>query len=1211
MNLLNNKIIRATQQIALTLLVSFLLVSCGGKNDPPPAPPTTTATTMTVIASGTVGAAGGVIADPQQETLVRVPPGAVTNDVLIEIRRGVDAEGHIVTDFVSSADTGAVEITLPDTALLAANMSAGTSVTANNSVMAAAAIASKCNPKTDHSCYPITEPADATNFSCDSAFNDGWFRRCAYFWVGHRMDNLTKFSPLVLGDSSRLVSKPASSLSSYCEFQNTICYEGKQPVLFIHGYTMFDALGGGEATFGAFPNLIMNAGYIPFEFRWSTDARFEDVARDLGVAVAQIARKTGMKVHIVAHSFGGVLARTYLQGLGGDFDTNKVVTLTTLGAPHSGLFDAASTIVEGVALPFGRDSQGLAAGSGLDACGQLSCYQMGADVNFLNGALFNAVKGKIAADLSKTDFSSAVHAQSLIGLTTCRGGGDSIVDEGDGLIKYQGQRFHPADTVYKNIANYYPLRHAEPFGLGWVSEAVLGAGDVDLKPGHANPFFAPARGGYTHNSPSDPLLCNGAILMVKPDSSGLVANTPSIEHQGWANVRDWLAAYPATLVVSKTMSITGKIQNAATGAPVEKALVKIKAGSHWSGFFTKPDGSFIANVDFKPYTKYSISIEATGYRNGEFVDLFTTAVTPNSFDTNSLQIMPVSTPPLSFDLIVDVGGTGGGSVTSTGIACPTDCMENLAPGTAVTLNAQAAVGSIFVGWSGCARTDKTACYLSMNSNMSVVANFAATATAGTPPPTCTLPQVLQNGVCVTPPVTTPTPPGIFTSFIGSAYCDTQPPSNTGAVQLNWASSGATSYEVFRDGIRLAGGITQASFKNNLIDLAGQTHSYFIRAHNSTTIATDSNTVAVSVPSNICQTTTPPPAPPPTTDTAPPTVDAFSVNASTATFGQPFIIAYSVSDSGGSGLKQISLWRANVSGAPNDSSWRQIGSAVSLSGNSYSNVFSDVPPAIGNYWYGIHVIDNANPAVVINEATPLAVTVSAATTPPPPTTPPIPVVSNVTPNTITQGTGSQSVTITGSNFTPSSYHQYSVSGGGSWAWATVAPAIISSTSMTITVANTTVQTMSYRVCGTYGNTATCSINKVDVTVLPPVVTPPPTGCTEAEPNDSSLNANPLTLNVGCAGKISTSTDKDWFDIYVNSGTTITFNLQVPAGLDYDLNLFGPTNTNSSQAILASSTNGAGQSENITYTTTATGYFAVQISGFQGANSASAYTITRSQ
>ena len=52
-----------------------------------------------------------------------------------------------------------------------------------------------------------------------------------------------------------------------------------------------------------------------------------------------------------------------------------------------------------------------------------------------------------------------------------------------------------------------------------------------------------------------------------------------------------------------------------------------------------------------------------------------------------------------------------------------------------------------------------------------------------------------------------------------------------------------------------------------------------------------------------------------------------------------------------------------------------------------------------------------------------------------------------------------------------------------------------------------------------------------------------GCSEIEPNDGSLSANPLSLNVPCNGKLSSSTDVDWFDVYVPSGTTISFSLSV--------------------------------------------------------------------
>ena len=91
----------------------------------------------------------------------------------------------------------------------------------------------------------------------------------------------------------------------------------------------------------------------------------------------------------------------------------------------------------------------------------------------------------------------------------------------------------------------------------------------------------------------------------------------------------------------------------------------------------------------------------------------------------------------------------------------------------------------------------------------------------------------------------------------------------------------------------------------------------------------------------------------------------------------------------------------------------------------------------------------------------------------------PTVSFVTPSTIPQGSSSQAVTITGTGFTTSSYHQFSVSGGSAWAWATTAPTFNSSTSLTIFANNTVAQTILFRVCASNGSSV-CSGN-VSVTV----------------------------------------------------------------------------------------------------------------------------------
>jgi len=54
----------------------------------------------------------------------------------------------------------------------------------------------------------------------------------------------------------------------------------------------------------------------------------------LGQQVERLCEETGYdRVHVVGHSLGGLLARWYVQKLGGDA---RVHTLVTLGTPHSG-----------------------------------------------------------------------------------------------------------------------------------------------------------------------------------------------------------------------------------------------------------------------------------------------------------------------------------------------------------------------------------------------------------------------------------------------------------------------------------------------------------------------------------------------------------------------------------------------------------------------------------------------------------------------------------------------------------------------------------------------------------------------------------------------------------------------------------------------------------------------------------------------------------
>lgn len=85
---------------------------------------------------------------------------------------------------------------------------------------------------------------------------------------------------------------------------------------------------------------------------------------------------------------------------------------------------------------------------------------------------------------------------------------------------------------------------------------------------------------------------------------------------------------------------------------------------------------------------------------------------------------PPNTSP--FTLAVSRTGAGTGTVTSgpPGVDCGADSIEEYDAGTAVTLTATPAPGSVFVGWDGnCTGVSRT-CTVSMDSAASAIAHFA-------------------------------------------------------------------------------------------------------------------------------------------------------------------------------------------------------------------------------------------------------------------------------------------------------------------------------------------------------------------------------------------------------------------------------------------------------------------------------------------------------
>jgi hypothetical protein len=81
---------------------------------------------------------------------------------------------------------------------------------------------------------------------------------------------------------------------------------------------------------------------------------------------------------------------------------------------------------------------------------------------------------------------------------------------------------------------------------------------------------------------------------------------------------------------------------------------------------------------------------------------------------------------------VTVTGSGQGTVISSDaqLNCPSACVDYVASGAVLTLNANPSAGSTFSGWSGACSGSQPNCTLTVNASMSVSASFAAAPGSG-------------------------------------------------------------------------------------------------------------------------------------------------------------------------------------------------------------------------------------------------------------------------------------------------------------------------------------------------------------------------------------------------------------------------------------------------------------------------------------------------
>ena len=123
------------------------------------------------------------------------------------------------------------------------------------------------------------------------------------------------------------------------------------PVILVHGYIH------NRSAFLAMSRHLKRAGfrYVDgFNYNALADGIPEAAAR-LGAEVERVLKATGaQRVMIVGHSMGGIVARYYVQELGGE---DTVDTVVTLGSPHTGTY--ASYVGLGTATAQLRPHSGL------------------------------------------------------------------------------------------------------------------------------------------------------------------------------------------------------------------------------------------------------------------------------------------------------------------------------------------------------------------------------------------------------------------------------------------------------------------------------------------------------------------------------------------------------------------------------------------------------------------------------------------------------------------------------------------------------------------------------------------------------------------------------------------------------------------------------------------------------------------------------------
>ncbi len=108
-------------------------------------------------------------------------------------------------------------------------------------------------------------------------------------------------------------------------------------------------------------------------------------------------------------------------------------------------------------------------------------------------------------------------------------------------------------------------------------------------------------------------------------------------------------------------------------------------------------------------------------------------------------------------------------------------------------------------------------------------------------------------------------------------------------------------------------------------------------------------------------------------------------------------------------------------------------------------------------------------------------------------------------------------------------------------------------------------------------------------------------TAFEPNETQATAAAITAGVTNSAAISTATDIDYYKITTTATSNIVYNLVGPSGVDYDLTIYNSAGTQIGSGA------GSTATETVSLTSQAAGIYYIKVFGYNGANSATCYTI----